>query len=251
MTAWAQDTVSAYNFGTQATLSMSGDGNTSNTTGYSVVEPISGSSIISTTNTEVIVGFLGAAGGDITPPAIFANSDLQIQENQPIGTRVGEFTTTNFESESITYSMVEGEGGVNNHLFTLSADGQLLTASVFDFEKNEPQFSIRVRASGTGNEQAERSFTISLIDENEDHDGDGVLDDADPDDDNDGYSDAYEIAIGSDPRNAASTPMNFGLVAWYPFDGNASICRAMETMERLTGQLYQPTVTGKQTSLQF
>ena len=93
---------------------------------------------------------------------------------------------------------------------------------MFDFEKNEPQFSIRVRASGTGNEQAERSFTISLIDENEDHDGDGVLDDEDSDDDNDGYSDAYEITIGSDPRNAASTPMNFGLVAWYPFDGNAS-----------------------------
>ena len=110
MTAWAQDTVSAYNFGTR-TLSMSGDGNTSNTTGYSVVEPISGSSIISTTNTEVIVGFLEAAGGDITPPSIF----LQIQtcKFRKINQSVQEwkFTTTNFESESITYSMVEGEGG--------------------------------------------------------------------------------------------------------------------------------------------
>ena len=38
----------------------------------------------------------------------------------------------------------------------------------------------------------------------EDFDGDGIEDAYDPDDDNDGYSDAEEIAYGSDPRDVNS-----------------------------------------------
>ena len=38
----------------------------------------------------------------------------------------------------------------------------------------------------------------------EDLDGDGIEDHYDSDDDGDGFSDAEEIAYGSDPRNAAS-----------------------------------------------
>ena len=39
-----------------------------------------------------------------------------------------------------------------------------------------------------------------------DTDGDGIADCVDPDDDNDGVADADEVAAGSDPLNAASTP---------------------------------------------
>ena len=39
----------------------------------------------------------------------------------------------------------------------------------------------------------------------EDHDGDGIEDFYDPDDDNDGFSDVVEIAYGSDPLNPQST----------------------------------------------
>jgi len=46
-----------------------------------------------------------------------------------------------------------------------------------------------------------------LVDEGfPDTDGDGIADCVDPDDDNDGFSDADEIAAGSNPLNAASTP---------------------------------------------
>jgi len=46
-----------------------------------------------------------------------------------------------------------------------------------------------------------------LVDEGfPDTDGDGIADCVDTDDDNDGFSDADEIAAGSDPLNAASTP---------------------------------------------
>ena len=50
----------------------------------------------------------------------------------------------------------------------------------------------------------EKTFAISLLNEIEDLDGDGVEDFYDADDDNDGFSDAKEIAYGSDPRDANS-----------------------------------------------
>ena len=47
---------------------------------------------------------------------------------------------------------------------------------------------------------------ISLLNEIEDLDGDGIEDFYDSDDDNDGFSDAEEIAYGSDPRTPIPWP---------------------------------------------
>ena len=50
-----------------------------------------------------------------------------------------------------------------------------------------------------------------------------VADDPDSDNDDDGFTDDEETAYGSDPDSNASIPgLDFGLVAYYPFDGNAS-----------------------------
>ena len=54
------------------------------------------------------------------------------------------------------------------------------------------------------NASVEGNFTVSLLNVLEDLDGDGVEDFYDSDDDGDGYSDAEEVAYGSDPRDAAS-----------------------------------------------
>ena len=61
------------------------------------------------------------------------------------------------------------------------------------------------------NATLESAFTVTLLDDiHEDTDGDG-------------FTDAEEISAGSDPRNRYSKPgLDFGLVAWYPLDGNAS-----------------------------
>ena len=56
----------------------------------------------------------------------------------------------------------------------------------------------------------------------EDLDQDGLEDYFDADDDGDGYADSLEVSVGSDPNDSNSTPLEQGLVAWYPFDGNAS-----------------------------
>ena len=53
------------------------------------------------------------------------------------------------------------------------------------------------------------SFSLELIDLFEDADGDG-------------FEDHIESSAGSNVNDASSTPFNHGLVAWYPFDGNAS-----------------------------
>ena len=43
-----------------------------------------------------------------------------------------------------------------------------------------------------------------------------------PDTDGDG-SDGTELSAGTNPTDSTSKPsLNYGLVAWYPFDGNAS-----------------------------
>ena len=49
-----------------------------------------------------------------------------------------------------------------------------------------------------------KAFVINVTNVVEDLDGDGIEDHADPDDDGDGFSDAEEIAYGSDPRDNQS-----------------------------------------------
>ena len=49
-----------------------------------------------------------------------------------------------------------------------------------------------------------KEFTIKLLNEVEDLDGDGIEDHYDLDDDGDGFSDEEEIAYPSDPRDANS-----------------------------------------------
>ena len=74
----------------------------------------------------------------------------------------------------------------------------------FDYETNATQYAIRARALDEANASVEGNFTVSLLNVVEDLDGDGVEDFYDSDDDGDGYSDAEEVAYGSDPRDAAS-----------------------------------------------
>ena len=59
-----------------------------------------------------------------------------------------------------------------------------------------------------GNE-ANVTRTVRVIDSGIDTDGDG-------------FNDFIEAVAGSGSDDSNSTPFNYGLVAWYPFDGNAS-----------------------------
>ena len=135
-----------------------------------------------------------------------------IAENQPVGTIVGEFNATDPDANAtLTYYLVSGVGDGNNSLFTLDTNGTLKTATTFDYETNASTYSIRVQARDEYNATVEGNFTVTLTDDsNEDTDGDG-------------FTDAQEISAGTNQNDPGSKPgLDFGLVAWYPFDGNAS-----------------------------
>jgi len=146
------------------------------------------------------------------PSNLSSNAPLTISENQPIGTVVGEFNATDPDANAtLTYQLVSGAGDGNNSLYTLDQNGTLKTAVTFDYETNASSYSIRVQASDEFNATIEGNFMVTL------------LDDSSEDLDGDGFTDTQEISAGTEINDANSTPgLNFGLVAWYPFDGNAS-----------------------------
>ena len=132
---------------------------------------------------------------------------LAFSENQPVGTVIGEFNATDPDGHAVTYHFVNGEN--NNSLFTLDTNGTLKTATVFDYESNASSYVITVQAKDELNATTEGNFTVTLLDVYEDTDGDG-------------FRDSLEASTGSDLNDPNSTPLQQGLVAWYPFDGNAS-----------------------------
>ena len=127
-----------------------------------------------------------------------------ILENRPAGTIVGLHASDPDSNPALSYSLVDGNGSQDNSSFSLDENGSLVSTVVFDFETNESNYSIRVAVKDEHNSSLEKSFVISLLNIVEDFDQDGIEDHHDPDDDNDGFSDAEEIAYGSDPRNPNS-----------------------------------------------
>ena len=111
--------------------------------------------------------------------------------------------------------MVSGLGDSNNSLFSLETNGSLKNAVLFDYETNASTYTIRVQAKDEYNASVEGNFTVNLTNQIEDFDNDGIEDYYDLDDDNDSFSDAVEIAYGSDPRNpnsvANAAPNSFTL----------------------------------------
>ena len=167
------------------------------------------------------------------PPTDLQLTNSTIAENQPAGTVVGVVQVVDSDAfETHLLSLVGGAGSTHNHLFSLATNGTLTANGPFDFETNAT-FSIRAQGADSENEIIQKPFTITVLDDNqEDADNDGLTEaqeaalgtsDLIADTDNDGFTDGQEVTAGTDPDSNASVPgLNFGLVAWYPFDGNAS-----------------------------
>ncbi|MDC0158108.1 cadherin domain-containing protein, partial [Verrucomicrobia bacterium] len=133
-------------------------------------------------------------------PTALGLNDSNVSENQPAGTIVGDFNATDPDANpTLSFSLL---GGAN--LFSLDANGTLRTLHSLDYETNASSYAISVRVTDQHNASLDGNFTISLVNQIEDFDGDGAEDHFDNDDDGDGFSDATEIAYGSDPRNAQS-----------------------------------------------
>ena len=70
------------------------------------------------------------------PENLVEVSDLNISENQPVGSPVGKFNAVDQDANAtLIYELVNGSGGSDNGLFTLETNGTL-DSYAFDFESN-------------------------------------------------------------------------------------------------------------------
>jgi hypothetical protein len=154
-----------------------------------------------------------AYGSDPLDPNSVANAapnslDLNgtsILENQTIGSTVGQLIAHDPDPNStLVFSFVDGNGSDDNTLFELDENASVRTTTIFDYETDEHNYSIRIQVTDEHNFSIEQSFTINLINVVEDNDKDGIEDHYDPDDDNDGFTDVDELAYGSDPMDSNS-----------------------------------------------
>jgi hypothetical protein len=100
-------------------------------------------------------------------PTALALSPQSINENMPVGSTVGTFTTTDQEAQTYTYTLVAGAGSTDNASFTISGN-QLQTAAIFNFEvKSSYDIRVRTTDNGTPNLFFEQTFTITVNNVNE------------------------------------------------------------------------------------
>jgi len=99
-------------------------------------------------------------------PTAISLDNLTIAENQPTGTAVGAFSTSDPDAGNThTYTLVPGVGGDDNASFGISGS-TLQSAASFDFE-TKSSYTIRVRSTDGGGLFTEQSFVISITAANE------------------------------------------------------------------------------------
>lgn len=105
-------------------------------------------------------------GGPQTPghvPTALTLQPTSIPENQPVGTPIGSFTTTDPDpGDTFTYTLVSGAGDADNASFAMVGDS-LRAAAVFDYEVKNT-YAIRVRTTDQTGRWLEATFTIAVTD---------------------------------------------------------------------------------------
>ena len=100
------------------------------------------------------------------PENLSAVGNLEVLENQTIGTIVGVFTAQDPDGDSLTYQLISGSGDINNEMFTLDQNGTLRTNQIFDYESNVV-LSIRVQVSDNKSGTISENFIVKILDEDD------------------------------------------------------------------------------------
>jgi hypothetical protein len=100
------------------------------------------------------------------PPTDLSVSPSSVPENQPSGTTLGTFSSTDPDSgQTFSYSLVSGTGSGDNGSFTI-ASGALKTAASFDYETKN-SYSIRVQTTDQDGLTSQKALTITVTDAND------------------------------------------------------------------------------------
>jgi hypothetical protein len=98
-------------------------------------------------------------------PTDIALSSTTIAEDQPSGSLVGTFSTTDPDGAG-TFTYTFAAGGTDNASFTITNGNELHTAVALDFE-TKSSYSIKVRSTDAGSLFFEKTFTITVSNVNE------------------------------------------------------------------------------------
>jgi hypothetical protein len=110
-------------------------------------------------------------GGTVTtescPPTRITIDSNWLSENEPIGTIIGDFETTDPDVpyDSFTYALVSGVGDDDNDSFEISGSS-LKSKEVFNYE-DQWIYRIRVRSTDWGGKTLEKAFLIFVLDMND------------------------------------------------------------------------------------
>jgi hypothetical protein len=133
--------------------------------------------------------------------------DITINENSGLNI---EFNATDPDNDILSYFKTAGG---DRALFDLNSTSGLFSYSLPKFDYENPQdenadniYIVWIRVLDGKGGFDEKRLRILVKNVIEDSDGDGIEDHYDPDDDNDGFSDAEEIAKGTDPFDDHSVP---------------------------------------------
>jgi hypothetical protein len=121
--------------------------------------------------TDAVVGIITNTDTDTETPSNQAPTDLAlsattVDENVPVNTVIGTFSTTDPDSgNSFTYSLVTGTGDTDNTAFSIVGN-QLQINNSPDFETKN-SYSIRVKTTDQGGLEFEKVLVITVNDVNE------------------------------------------------------------------------------------
>ena len=99
----------------------------------------------------------------VTLPTVFTLSKLTINENQAMGTVVGDFNVLIEDRVVSDLSLVAGDGGFDNSSFEIIGN-KLLVKSIFDFE-TKSTYKILVQGISNRKEVVEKIFEITVLDD--------------------------------------------------------------------------------------
>ena len=100
-------------------------------------------------------------------PFYFTSTELKVEENQPIGAKVGTFYATSGISpgEEVEFSL-----NSEQQLFSIDINGTLRTRLSFDFEEmDNTTIFIEVVGMTSQKQMTIREFTVEIIDQNDSH----------------------------------------------------------------------------------
>src|SRR5262249_2782264 len=96
-------------------------------------------------------------------------SNASVAENQPAGTLVGNFSSTDPDfGDTFTYSLVDSPNpleSADNDSFILDPSGALKTSTSFDFE-TKSSYSIFVETADSAGHTLDKAFTITITNAN-------------------------------------------------------------------------------------